>query len=509
MKRIYATLMLVAAIWLSMAGNSGIAPGTHFFDGQVLYEAEQRYGQLTCLTGVDAQGQLHELVLMSYDIDCYLLCPDQASHSAPYGVKWGTNVYLHTLSDGTRALAVMTNDDDCVATVLKETHNPLDECLREQQWAEQQELGQLADGWLLNQELASIWDTSVLVALVDKMEKRELTDLEYLNYKLLQAVVAMRWQRSLALDTDGADAADGAPDATDREEQSLASELAAMPCYRVHNADEFIRALGSDRQIIVEKDAEINLSRVLDNFEYFSTPGFKMDKYLVSRKYAEKTSEPTVMSEFCSDGSQLSLIHVNNLYIHGRKGAKIVVEPRRAFVLNLVACDNVWLSNLTMGHTEGGVCEGGVVGAELSSNIVIKDCDLYGCGTYGLSGRDSESIYMSDSNIHDCTYGIMELLNCNNVAFEGCDFFRNKEFDLVEAHHCSDLFFADCRFYQNSRNATLFAPEGCEVTLDNCVIYHPKELVGNSSLVHQANCWQLEGDDNDTVGPPSRGCGPK
>ena len=60
------------------------------------------------------------------------------------------------------------------------------------------------------------------------------------------------------------------------------------------------------------------------------------------------------------------------------------VNPRYAFCLKFVNCSNCEVENLTIGHTVGGFCSGGVIGAEQSS-VTVKDCDLYGCGTYGLN----------------------------------------------------------------------------------------------------------------------------
>ena len=504
-------LLLSAVLAATLCGGAVraadvIKPGTHFFDGRVLYEAEQRYGSGNiCLVGADAGGDVHELFLDGYsnaeDQGLYWLSPTSVTHEAPYGVDWGARVHVTAIA-GTHVINVLTEGDTCdwVAATLVQTPNSLTYCLEQQQWAEHQPLVDLASGWLMNHDLVSAWDTSELVKQARAMDGKALTDLESINYSLIQAEIARRWRTGLALNDPEA-----APGVTLPEPCPVGTTLANLPRYTVHDAVEFIRALGSDREIVVEKGVEINLSRVLDNFDYFNKPGFKMDNYLVASHVASTTDEPIVMSEFCSDGSQLSLINISNLYIHGRRGARIVVEPRRAFVMNLVGCNGINLSNLTMGHTEGGLCEGGVIGIAGSSSVTITDCDLYGCGTYGLDISDSEMVYVSGSNVHDCTYGIMELVRSSDIAFDECDFFRNKELDLVFAQHCDDVSFSDCRFFLNNRTSMLFSTNK-EITLDNCFIYHPADKIGDSALVKQVNCWQLEGDE---AGPPARGCGTK
>lgn len=505
MKRILISLLVWMAVCMTAAAGDVIVPGTHYFDGSMHFEAEQRYGRI-CLVGTDAHGQVCELLLDNYGEDdvpgMYMLSPTSVTHNSPYGVEWGARVVCAQVN-GNQVIEVLVDGDTCVlvAATLVQTAATPDECLDAQRWAEQQPLADLAKGWVMNCDLVNIWDTSELVKQARAMEGKSLTEVERLNYLLIQNEITQRWRHSLALH----DVDDGDPDAEAVDPQPLGGVLANLPRYTVHNVEEFIRALGSDREIIIEKGVEINLSRVLDNFDFFSSPGFKMHKYLVATKFVGEEHGPIVMSEFCSDGSQLSLINIHNLYIHGRRGAKIVVEPRRAYVFNLVGCDNVCLSNLIMGHTEGGYCEGGVVGVELSSNISITDCDLYGCGTYGLTCNKSEAVYMRGSNIHDCTYGIMELRHSHEITFEECDFFRNREYDLVDVFGCDEVLFTDCRFYLNNRTSMVFA-SSTPINVENCVIYHPADHIGDPEMVRQLNCWQLEGDE---YGPPTRGCGPK
>ena len=494
MKHYYILLLSVMTWMAAIAADDGIAPGTHFFDGKLLYQAEQRYGQI-CLVARDDQGKSKELYLKSFDEpdapDFYSISPRTKTDVAPWGATWNLSAQ-YTQLNGSNVIQVFTEGDtsDYVANILVQTPNSLSYCLDQQQWASKQKLADLTGSWLMNYDLLSSWSTEELVAQAKSMAGRALSETETANHRLIRAVIAQRLGTKEAGDPEGVEVFD--------------MDLAGLPRYVVHNADEFIRSLGSDREIIVENGVEINLSRVLDNYDYFSQPGFKMDKYLVSDKFVGEDYGPIVMSEFCSDGSQLSLININNLYIYGSKGAKIVVEPRRAYVFNLVGCHNVWLSNLTIGHTEGGVCEGGVVGASQSTDIHIIDCDLYGCGTYGLDCNNCFSLYMKGSNIHDCTYGIMELRSCVDFSFDGCDFFRNSKFDLVGVYGCEAVLFNDCRFYLNHPSNLIDAD--CEVALDRCVIYHPADKVAKSELVRQVNCWRLDGDE---VGPPSRGCGPK
>ena len=164
--------------------------------------------------------------------------------------------------------------------------------------------------------------------------------------------------------------------------------------------------------------------------------------------------------------------------------SRIVVEPRYAFCLNFQNCEQIEIRNLTIGHTEGGYCQGGVIGVQGGWRISIQDCDLYGCGTYGFELNDTRDFSCYKSNIHDCTYGIMLLNNVEFAKFEQCDFFRNREFALVESHD-SNVTFYECRFYANHGDAPLFEFDR-EFYLASCLIYHPTENLGTIHLADQS-----------------------
>lgn len=155
-----------------------------------------------------------------------------------------------------------------------------------------------------------------------------------------------------------------------------------------------------------------------------------------------------------------------------KRGSSIEVDPRYAFCLNFIDCWDCKIENLTIGHTEGGTCDGGVIGIVEGGFNSISDCDLYGCGTYGLVTHETVQLQVSRSTMHHCTYGIMELYSSSGTKFEDCDFFNNKEFTLIGISDSENTVFRGCRFYDNWPEAPLFmSNEG--VQLYNCEIHHP------------------------------------
>ena len=238
----------------------------------------------------------------------------------------------------------------------------------------------------------------------------------------------------------------------------------------VSTTQEFIEALGSDRTVIIKDGCTLNLSDELDNEQLFHRMGYLWrNDYYPERDVAADTK----VSCDRFDGRQLDLVGVNNLTIRGAgKNCHIVVNPRYANVINLYRCRNIRLERLTMGHTEEGYCEGGVIYAENSQNITVANCDLYGCGTYGLEAWTCKKIAMESTVIHDCSYGIMQLLGVEDATFTDCDFVRCREFDLVGVRSDSkNILFKRCRFAQNK--GQLFSLGG-PIRVESCEIHHPE-----------------------------------
>ena len=252
-------------------------------------------------------------------------------------------------------------------------------------------------------------------------------------------------------------------------------------CIRVYTAEQFINALGSNRHILVAKNTEINLTPVLNSESMFRTR-FKM--WMPSVSEGIEDDRPTVVSEEVFDGRQLSVVNMKDLIIEGEYHSRIVVEPRYAYCINFVNCVGCKVINLTMGHTEGGYCDGGVIGILRGYNNVVSTCDLYGCGTYGLQLLETKSFALYNSNIHDCKYGILFMRDCYDTRFVHCDFFDNKEFTLVEAYDCEEAVFEDCRFYRNWEDSKLFYFTK-DFTLLSCEVYHPTNRLGTMSLCKQ------------------------
>ena len=222
------------------------------------------------------------------------------------------------------------------------------------------------------------------------------------------------------------------PDAWADGEAEAATEDSTRPeaVFHVSTVDELLEAIGPDRIIQLE-DGEYNLTQAgsygdLSAGEYWHW----VDSY---------------------DGYQLVIRNVAGLWLEGSdvQRCSIVTEPRYANVLAADSCDDLHFSNFTAGHTPGeGYCSGGVLDFYSCSRVRIQNCDLYGCGTYGITATESFSVIASNTAIHDCTYGAIETFRCQDVRFvdgiiRHCGFSKEHEddgwyaFDLLHAQSCT------------------------------------------------------------------------
>jgi len=214
---------------------------------------------------------------------------------------------------------------------------------------------------------------------------------------------------------------------------------ATVKTIEVSNAWEFLEALGSDRIIEMDYSGNYSLS--------------DWDPYFTETDGGPKLTEGVSWSE-AYDGGELVLSGIRNLTIRceGAEGSKadIVIDPRYSFVMRFENCSDIVIEGVSAGHTVGGYCEGGVFSFTDSSRITISNTRMFGCGTEGLVLANVSDMKVNKySGIYDCTYYIMTVSGGENIAFEECMFFDNKEFSLVNVDGTRNLSFTQCFFNDN------------------------------------------------------------
>lgn len=182
-----------------------------------------------------------------------------------------------------------------------------------------------------------------------------------------------------------------------------------------------------------------------DNMETFIN-GISENIYINMECKDYTISETVVENSYVTwnevyDGKELMLSNLKNMYFNGN-GAEIVAQPRYAAVLALVNCHDIVISNMKLGHLPGSECAGTVLRLENCSNLHLSDCELYGCGVFGISSFNS-SFSVENSKIHNCSYGAMELYdsNCriNDLEVSEC----NQTFRSIINVHNSNVVLSD------------------------------------------------------------------
>ena len=418
---------------------------------------------------------------------------------------WGVD---HIRQEGQNFLAVRKPNGDCCYT-LSLTPDNLENCVAQDRIAEQREVGWMLQNQLLNTRYLGrfskpqlrIMRNEILARHGWKFQSKDLQEhfgkqawykpvadnnsiklslIELTNIQLLKSEEAVEDENRVRYENTEA-----APKMAEAVDGVII----------VTTEEQFINALGNDRVIEIGEDVHLNLSNVLEREDMFSgVPG----RAWVTIAKPDKGGPPTVISEFTNDGQQLVLRNFEGLVIRGKRNSSIEVNPRYSFCLSFIDCNSCKLENLTIGHTEGGYCDGGVL--EGNRNFVFN-CDLYGCGTYGIVARESRELIVHNTSIHDCTYGIMELRECLGVNFSNCDFFSNREYDLINNNGSEYTMFFDCRFFGNWSDAPLFVSDE-DIELYRCEIYHP--IIGAKGRLKTPDNDCKFGDDATFIPAPRK-----
>ena len=250
---------------------------------------------------------------------------------------------------------------------------------------------------------------------------------------------------------------------------------------RVVTAEGLIRALKSNTRIIIPEGTEILLTPALENDALCDLLHIvKIDTY--ADDFSSFKQRPTLGWADHFDGRELIVAGMRNITIEGEgEGARLIVTPRYAYVLRFVACTGIKVNNLTLGHTDEGYCQGGVLSFHQCDNVNIDHCDMFGCGTEGIEAVNTTNLACENSIIRECSYFIMTVKGCTGVQFTGCYFFLNKEFTLVNVNGSKNVVFTRCLFEENK--GTLFRVNDFKVVLEDCVVNHPEDSRGDTQML--------------------------
>ena len=226
--------------------------------------------------------------------------------------------------------------------------------------------------------------------------------------------------------------------------------------YTVSNVDDFIAAIGPDREIRLEPGT-YDLS--------------------TASTYAGETGNEWCCWQETFDGYELVIQNAKNLTITGagKDSVTISATPRYAQVLRLYGCENISMTGFTAGHTkEPGYCVGGVVYLDGCATVSIRDVGLYGCGVTGVHSQGCTDVTVANSDIYDCSYNAVMVVNSLSVDVINCRIYDlgKGEWEASEVFcldNSSDITISDCEIYGN-QSQHLVRSSGVDlVTLKNNV----------------------------------------
>jgi len=240
-------------------------------------------------------------------------------------------------------------------------------------------------------------------------------------------------------DADQNNEVTGASSSDENETSDVIVEAANT--IHVKNAEEFLMAIASDVNIVLDAGT-YNLSGVI-------------------RDESKVTGNENLYLSYASMDSEVVVSQVSNMTITGPKDGKaeIVIEDPYSAVMVFEDCQDVALSNVTMGHTvEKGYCSGSVVRLNNCDNMTLTNNDLYGCGTYGIECYRSQGIRVNDCTIRECSYGIVSIWLSSDVEFNNCMMKECEDLDLIDVR-TSSVTFKKCVFENNKTDYDFVAKD--------------------------------------------------
>lgn len=201
----------------------------------------------------------------------------------------------------------------------------------------------------------------------------------------------------LSLAACGAAPAENAPDSTTQAPATAPSDGPRL----VTNVDEFLAAIAPGAEILMA-EGTYYLNSATD-FGNSSSPYYQWGGW---------------------DNESL-ILKADNLTIRGAGQGKtnLLTEPRTADVLSFEDSQNITLESMSLGHTvKPQPCDGGVVSLSSVTGATLKDLDLYGCGTVGISAGSCQSVHVQDCVVHDCSYYGVGLSGSKDVTIQSSTF---------------------------------------------------------------------------------------
>ena len=178
----------------------------------------------------------------------------------------------------------------------------------------------------------------------------------------------------------------------------------------------------------------------------------------------------------------LELRDLTDVTIKGTGITRLLLASASDVVLHMERCNNITLNNLIIGHdplvVKPGSCSTGVVNLNQSEEIIIEDCDIFGCGFEGLNATDS-TVTVKNTRIHDCASNSTSFLR-SKAVFENCYIysnginFPNNRYCIAAGGDNGCITFENCFFANNASKEKTSVDDRYDpdpIIFKNCTYY--------------------------------------
>lgn len=247
----------------------------------------------------------------------------------------------------------------------------------------------------------------------------------------------------------------------------------------VSNIRELYQAFDNNIRIIL-KAGKYNISEL--------TPEERSNSNL-NHGYDYETGE-----EIAYPWDSLYVRYLHDIMLEGEEGAEVIISTEDAYAapLSFDYCSRISLKNLTLGHdVEPGSCSGCVLDLQSTDKVRVQDCRLYGSGTYGIEAESCYDIRVENSEIYECTYGLVRLVSSGHASFQNCTMRDSVGFSMFDLSGVWDTEFKDCVIRDNTvsyPDEAFIRVNSGEATFDSCTFTGNTYTYMKDGTIVMKNC---------------------
>jgi len=187
------------------------------------------------------------------------------------------------------------------------------------------------------------------------------------------------------------------------------------------------------------------------------------------------------------------LTNYNNLSIKGvDPSIRLGVSNGENLVLFFDSCQNVSISNLILGHENVLWCGAGVLMFKDCSKVKISNCDIYGCGYYGVVVNHTEDVTCENSKIHNCHVYLIGIGRSKNVRVRNTELKESVMGTMIDVYNSENVLFEDCSIIDDTHTGEdLYSHKcfslNCNISLIKCKIHYTNNY-GDRSYIKEEGC---------------------